>query len=183
MAYVSDYYQSENRALLIIEYGCDWWPQINSFRVATLYIYIYHPYPYADSGWFIYLSIVYSYGCYVWKQGNEKHLEFYIITIEHKLMISHLCKLALVKIRFGTDMHWGIIKSSGNQFLDAYLRFCAKTKSADSHYSDIIMSDMASKITGIPFTQPFVQAQIKENIKALCHWPLWGEVTGDQWGQ
>ena len=114
MTYVSDYYQRENRALLIIEYGCDWWPQINSFRVATLYIYIYHPYPYADSGWFIYLSIVYSYGCYVWKQGNEKHLEFYIITIEHKLMISHLCKLALVKIRFGTDMHWGIIKSSGN---------------------------------------------------------------------
>ena len=25
------------------------------------------------------------------------------------------------------------------------------------------------------FTQPFIQAQIKENIKAPCHWPLWGE--------
>ena len=25
------------------------------------------------------------------------------------------------------------------------------------------------------------QADIKENIKALCHWPLWGEFTGDQW--
>ena len=25
------------------------------------------------------------------------------------------------------------------------------------------------------FAQPFVQAQIKENIKALRHWPLWGE--------
>ena len=24
------------------------------------------------------------------------------------------------------------------------------------------------------FTQPFVQAQIKENIKAPRHWPLWG---------
>ena len=24
------------------------------------------------------------------------------------------------------------------------------------------------------------KAQIKEN-KALCHWPLWGEFTGDQW--
>ena len=31
------------------------------------------------------------------------------------------------------------------------------------------------------FTQPFVQAQIKENIKAACHWPLWGEFTGDRW--
>ena len=31
------------------------------------------------------------------------------------------------------------------------------------------------------FTQSFVRAQIKENIKALRHWPLWGEFTGDQW--
>ena len=23
------------------------------------------------------------------------------------------------------------------------------------------------------FAQPFVQAHIKENIKAPCHWPLW----------
>ena len=30
-------------------------------------------------------------------------------------------------------------------------------------------------------TQPFVQAQIKENIKAPRHWPLWGEFTGDRW--
>ena len=31
------------------------------------------------------------------------------------------------------------------------------------------------------FTQPFIQAQIKENTKASCHWPLWGEFTDDQW--
>ena len=31
------------------------------------------------------------------------------------------------------------------------------------------------------FTQPFVQVQMKENIKALRHWPLWGEFTGDCW--
>ena len=30
------------------------------------------------------------------------------------------------------------------------------------------------------FAQPFVQAQIKENIKAPYHWPLWGEYTGDR---
>ena len=29
------------------------------------------------------------------------------------------------------------------------------------------------------FTPPFIQAQIKKNIKAPCHWPLWGEFTGD----
>ena len=31
------------------------------------------------------------------------------------------------------------------------------------------------------FTQPFIQAQIKENLKAPRHWPLWGEFTGDRW--
>ena len=30
------------------------------------------------------------------------------------------------------------------------------------------------------FTQPFIQAQIKENMKALHQWPLWGELTGDR---
>ena len=31
------------------------------------------------------------------------------------------------------------------------------------------------------FTQPFIQAQIKENIQAPRHLPLWGEITGDRW--
>ena len=31
------------------------------------------------------------------------------------------------------------------------------------------------------FTQWFVQAQIKENITAPRHWPLWGEFTADRW--
>ena len=31
------------------------------------------------------------------------------------------------------------------------------------------------------FTQAIIQAQIKENIKAPRHWPLWGEFTGDRW--
>ena len=29
------------------------------------------------------------------------------------------------------------------------------------------------------FTQLFIQVQIKENIKALHRWPLWGELSGD----
>ena len=29
--------------------------------------------------------------------------------------------------------------------------------------------------------QPFVQAQIKEDIKVPRHWPLCGEITGDRW--
>ena len=31
------------------------------------------------------------------------------------------------------------------------------------------------------FVQPFIQAQIKGNIKAPRHWPSCGEVTGDRW--
>ena len=41
-----------------------------------------------------------------------------------------------------------------------------------AHYGVAVMSLLA---------QPFIQAQIKENFKALCHWPLWGEPTSDRW--
>ena len=41
------------------------------------------------------------------------------------------------------------------------------------------MTTMASQITSLTvFTQPFIQTQIKENIKAPRHWPLCGEFTG-----
>ena len=49
------------------------------------------------------------------------------------------------------------------------------------HYSDVIMSSMASQITGVKIDQLFVQAQIKENIKDSRQWPLWGEFTDDRW--
>ena len=39
------------------------------------------------------------------------------------------------------------------------------------HYNDVIMGVMASPL----FAQLFVQAQIKENVKAPFHWPLRGE--------
>ena len=44
------------------------------------------------------------------------------------------------------------------------------------------MGTMASQITSLTIvTQPFIQAQIKENIKDPRHWPLCGEFTGDRW--
>ena len=58
-----------------------------------------------------------------------------------------------------------------------------------THYSDVIMGAMASQITS-PTTVSSrrrskkaskLRAQIKESIKALRHWPLWGEFTGDRW--
>ena len=32
-----------------------------------------------------------------------------------------------------------------------------------------------------PASRLFAQAQIKGNIKAMCHWPLCGKFTGDRW--
>ena len=44
------------------------------------------------------------------------------------------------------------------------------------------MGSMVSQTTNLTFfTQPFIQAPIKENIKAQRHWPLCGGFTGDQW--
>ena len=50
------------------------------------------------------------------------------------------------------------------------------------HYSDVIWVWWLLKLPASRlFTQSFGQAQIKENIKAVRHWPLWGEFTGDRW--
>ena len=49
------------------------------------------------------------------------------------------------------------------------------------HYNDVIMGAMVSQSPASPlFTQPFIQAQIKENIKAPRQWPLGEEFTGDR---
>ena len=50
------------------------------------------------------------------------------------------------------------------------------------HCGDVIMGAIASQITSLTIVySTVIQAQIKENIKALRHWPLCGEFTGDQW--
>ena len=56
-----------------------------------------------------------------------------------------------------------------------------------NNYNDVLMRAMASQIAGVStegnclLNVPFVQTQIKENIKAPCDWHLWREFTGDQW--
>ena len=47
------------------------------------------------------------------------------------------------------------------------------------HYNDVIMRLMAFQITSLTIVYSTVyQAQIKENIKAPCHWLLCGEFKG-----
>ena len=50
-----------------------------------------------------------------------------------------------------------------------------------AHYRDVIMRWRLKSPPSRLFVQPFVQAQIKENIIALRNCPLWGEPTGDRW--
>ena len=61
---------------------------------------------------------------------------------------------------------------------------------AADHHDYVIMATMASQITSLMIVywtvysdadQPFIQTQIKENIKAPRDWPLCGELTGDRW--
>ena len=54
---------------------------------------------------------------------------------------------------------------------------CGGNKS--THYNDVIMTSLKSPASPL-FTQLFIRAQIKENIKAPRHWPLCGEFTGDR---
>ena len=49
------------------------------------------------------------------------------------------------------------------------------------HHNDAIMSAMRLKSPASRlFAQLFIRAQIKEDIKSLCHWPLCGEFTDDR---
>ena len=50
------------------------------------------------------------------------------------------------------------------------------------HYSDVLISAGRLKSPASPLlSQTVLRVQIKENIKGLRPWPLWGEFTGDRW--
>ena len=59
----------------------------------------------------------------------------------------------------------------------AYLHHTKEyTNTDDGHYSDVLMARGSLKSPASRlFTQPFIQAQIKENNKAPRNWSLWGE--------
>ena len=50
------------------------------------------------------------------------------------------------------------------------------------HYNDVIMSTIASQITAVSIVCSTVNSCTDERkYKALRHWPLWREFTGDRW--
>ena len=101
----------------------------------------------------------------------------------YKSPVHFKSKLYTVLIDFWTykmRVTWNLVKrcSAFGSRIVMTLGHHSDVKWAPCHYIDVIMNAMTSQITGL-FAQPFVQTQIKENIKAPRHWPLWGESTGD----
>ena len=67
---------------------------------------------------------------------------------------------------------------------DCVIRVCVCCEMClrDSHHSDVILDAMACQSTSFTIVySTFIQAQIKENIEALRHWPLCREFTGHRW--
>ena len=65
---------------------------------------------------------------------------------------------------------------------EATLKNMSNRAQEPTHYSDVIMGAMASKITSLTIVYWTVYSGAdKKNIKAPRHWPLCGEFTGDRW--
>ena len=74
------------------------------------------------------------------------------------------------------DVHTWLVFDS-----EKYIK-CVVIKYYRIQYTDVIMGAMASQITSLNIVYLTVySAQIKENIKVPCHWPLCGAFTGDRW--
>ena len=81
-----------------------------------------------------------------------------------------------------TNFSYNVVKYHTTSNTEQQWQKHNKLYSELKHYCDVIMGAMAYQITSLRlFTQPFMHAQIKENIKAPRHWPLCGEFTGDRW--
>ena len=61
--------------------------------------------------------------------------------------------------------------------LDKDLLFISLSTTMTSQWARWSLKSSALRL----FTQPFIQVQIKENMKVPRNRPLWGEFTGDRW--
>ena len=114
----------------------------------------------------------------VWSScpGKVGHFGIDWLIVQPVLNINLLKHLKLLLCRQDISSHVDILLFSVRPKLSKL--WCIKWTyanlapvSLNCHYSNVILSAMASRL----FAQPSVQWQIKENIKAPLHWPLWGE--------
>ena len=94
--------------------------------------------------------------------------------IYHRINFLQDCHAAFQN--FNSTDFFSLVKIR-NLFISKFWISHASTYTNIEHYNDVTMGAMASPL----FIQLFIQAQIKENIKAPRHWPLCGEFTGDRW--
>ena len=67
-------------------------------------------------------------------------------------------------------------------YLKKWVHNTNNTANCKLHYNDVIIVVIASQITNLRlFSQPFIQTQVKGNIKAPRYWPLCGGFPGDRW--
>ena len=76
-----------------------------------------------------------------------------------------------------TSRRWAISRYNANWKLRMFLLMSQWNITVTSKWARRRLKSPALRV----FTQPFIQAQIKENIKAPRYWPLCGEFTGDRW--
>ena len=136
--------------------------------------------------WYVFVSLAWI-SC--WRNSLlADYLKPMTLMWRHCKEIAHPWKLICWPLwnHITIEIHRGLVTIHGNIDLSQHWLIAWRHQAIievlwPSHYSDVVMSVMASQITSVPIHQPFVRAQIKENIRAPRHWPLWGGFTGDSW--
>ena len=107
--------------------------------------------------------------------------QFWVVWVNTSIGFTKVCsyhkkgKLHWVYILW--NIPWGT--RSRQVWHHDYISIISYAVDADTD-KGVICKQYLSTMTSRLFTQPFIWAQIKENIKAPRHWPLCGEFTGDR---
>ena len=115
-------------------------------------------------------TILHKYFCLIWVSGLYDNGNDFFTMVEpsniikmysiHKLLLFSFVNVPQNILNVYVESSW---KNSRNLF----------------HYDDVIMTTTASQITSLAVVYSiFIQAPIKENIKAPRHWPFCGEFAG-----
>ena len=95
-----------------------------------------------------------------------------------------LCRLVLLSQRMHswhiiTTHEYRRIRKSGHEA--TYVCNQNRIITVTSQWTRWRIESPAPPLFTLILTQPFVQAQIKQNIQPPRHWPFWGEFIGDRW--
>ena len=130
--------------------------------------------------------IVFWFLCQLTKFTNFTMHLLYITqcTIQNRnvlILVLNSALLDMEELHCGIFSDWSVVNES-IEFIQEAAFWCTL---AQQYFTIIVPSKWARWRLKSPasrlFTHPFIQAQMKENIKAPRNWPLWGKFTGDRW--